>query len=74
FLLVGKLDEGVARAAFLKAPGALEVVELAINLHPGELAERDRLRAGRFVDRAFDAPGGSLDVVEGGQERMMDDG
>ena len=68
FCSAEKLREGVARAAFLEAAGALEIVELAINLHPGELAQRDRLRAGRFVNRALDAAGGFFDVVKGGQK------
>ncbi len=71
FLLLGReLGEGVARAALLEAAGALEIIELAINLHPGELAQGDRSRAGRFVDRAFDAGGGVFDVVESGQGRV----
>ena len=49
------LDKRVVRAAFLEAAGALEVVELAVDLHPGELAQRNRLRAGRLVNGAFDA-------------------
>jgi hypothetical protein len=65
FLFLRKLGEGVARAALLEAPGALEIIELAINLHPAELAQRDGLCAGRFVNRAFDARGGFFDVVKG---------
>ena len=65
-LFGGELDERVARAAFLEASGALKIIELAMNLHPGELAQRDGLWARRFVNRAFDARGGFFDVVEGG--------
>ena len=34
-----QLREGVARAALLEASGALQVVELAENLHAGDLAQ-----------------------------------
>lgn len=74
FLFVRELDERVAGAAFFKAPGALEIVEFAINLHPGQLAQRDGSRAWRFVNRASNALGRGLDIAEGGQRKLMDDG
>ena len=74
FLLGRKLDEGVARAAFLETAGALEVIELAVNLHPGELAQRDRMRAGRFVDGAFDSLRGFFDVVRTWSRRSQPNG
>ena len=40
-LLVGELNERVTRPTLLETSGALEVIELAINLHPRELAQRD---------------------------------
>ena len=36
FLIGGQLRKRVARTAFLETPGALQVVELAENLHPGD--------------------------------------
>src|SRR5712691_4847533 len=67
-LLLGrKLGEGITRAAFFETAGALEIIELGINFHPGQLAEWDRLWAGRFVDRAFNAAGSCFDVAEGSQ-------
>ena len=51
-LLIGrKLRERVARAAFLETSGALQVVELAENLHAGDFAQRNRRRAGRVDKR-----------------------
>jgi hypothetical protein len=45
------------------------IIELAINLHPGELAQRDGAGTGGLVDRALDGAGGGFDVVESGQMR-----
>ena len=67
-LLGQKLGEGVVRAAFLEAAGALEVVEFAENLHPGELAQRDRLGTGRLVNGALDALGRGFDIGESDQK------
>ena len=65
FLLVGRqLRESVARAAFLETAGALQVVELAENFHPGDLAQRNRRLAGRIIDRAFDSLPRLFDVFE----------
>ena len=58
-------QQGVARAAFLERAGALEVFQLAEEPHPGDLRERDRLRAGRDVNGPRDARAGGLDVGEG---------
>ena len=44
-LFPGQLGQRVPRAPFLKAAGALQVVELAEDRHSRELAQRDRLRA-----------------------------
>ena len=55
-------QQGVARAAFLERPGALEVLQLAINPRPGRLRERDALRTGRDHDGPRDAAAGGLDV------------
>ncbi len=72
FLLPGrKLGERVTRAAFLETAGALVVVELAMDLHPGELAQRDRLRTRGVVDRALDTVGRCLDVGEGHEARIV---
>ncbi len=62
-----QLRERVPRAAFLEASGALEVVQLAINLHPRDLAQRNRVRARRVIHCAFDAFARDRDVLEGGQ-------
>ena len=69
FLRRRKFRKGIMRAAFLEAAGALKVVEFAENLHPGELAERDRLGTGRLVNGAFNALGGSFDIGESDQRK-----
>ena len=65
FLLIGrKLSKRIARPAFLKTSGALQVFELAKNFHAGDLAQRNGWRAGRIKHRAFDALAGRFDVFE----------
>ena len=54
----------VARAALLEASGALQIVELAIDVRAGELRKRDRLDARRDVDAARDPLARGLDVGE----------
>ena len=51
-----KPEQRVARAALLERAGALEVVEFADDLRPGDLGERNRFRAGRDNDAAGDTP------------------
>ena len=38
-LLGGELHQRIARAAFLEAPGALEILQLAKNAHAGGLGK-----------------------------------
>jgi len=64
FLFIRKLDQRVARAAFLKTSGALQVVELAEDLHAGDLAQRNGWRTRRMEDGAFNALVRGLDVLE----------
>jgi hypothetical protein len=59
-----QLREGVARAAFLEAAGALQVIELADDLHAGHLAQRNRFPAGRKINRALDPFSRRLDVCQ----------
>ena len=47
-----QLQQRVARAALLEAAGALQVVELAVDVRAGQLRQRDRLDARRLVDAA----------------------
>jgi hypothetical protein len=61
-LLGVKLLQRVARAAFLEAAGALQVVELAKNVRAGQLRQPDRLDAGRHVDSARDSLARGFDV------------
>ena len=63
-LLGREQQQRVARAALLEAAGALQVVELAVDVRAGELRQRDRLDAGRVVDAAGDARARGLDVGE----------
>jgi len=63
-LIRRKLREGVACAAFLKTSGALEVVELAKDLHARDFAQRNRWRTGRIINGAFDALARRLDILE----------
>jgi len=58
------LCEDVARASFLKTARALQVVELAENFHAQGLAQRNRMLAGRTVNRASDAVARRFDVFE----------
>src|SRR5687768_10824940 len=48
-------QQGIACPAFLEAAGALQIIELAPDARTGELRERNRLDAGRFVNAATDA-------------------
>src|SRR6266481_1894387 len=64
FLLRGQLRERIACAAFFEASGALQVVQLAKNLHAGELTQRDRCPTGRVVDCPLDSFPSSLDITE----------
>src|SRR5579862_973148 len=50
-----KLQKRVARAAFLEAARALQVIELAVDMRAGQLRERNRLDAWRFVNAVADA-------------------
>src|SRR6185436_13849185 len=60
-----ELQQRVARAALLEAPGALQIVELAVDVRAGELRQRNRFDAGRVVDAARDPKARSFDVGEG---------
>ena len=60
-----ELEQCVARAALLEAAGALQVVELAVNMRAGELRQWNRLDARREIDAARDAHAGSFNVGEG---------
>ena len=64
FLLRGQLRERIACAAFFEASGALQVVQLAKNLHAGELTQRDRCPTGRVVDCPLDSFPSSLDITK----------
>src|SRR5439155_12077213 len=64
FLLAGQQQQSIAGTAFLKAAGALQVFQLAENLHAGEVRKRNRAGTRRFEHGAGNAAGGSLDVVE----------
>ena len=59
-----ELQERVARAALLEAAGALQVVELAVDMRAGEPRQRYRFNARREVDAARDAFTRSFDVGE----------
>jgi hypothetical protein len=63
-LLRRQLQQGVARAALLEAAGALQVIELAVDMRAGELRQRNRFDARRVIDATGDAVAGSLDVGE----------
>ena len=64
-LLFGRqLREGIARAAFFEASGALQIVQFAINFHAGDFAQWNGGRAGRIKDRAFDAFACRFDIFE----------
>ena len=71
FLLGRQLGEGVGGAAFFETSGALEVVELAVDLHPGQLAQRDGVRTGGVVDGVLDAIARGLDVLERGHAHCI---
>jgi hypothetical protein len=59
-----ELQQRVARAAFLETAGALQVIELAINVRAGELRKRDRFDAGRVVDASRDPVACGFDIGE----------
>ena len=59
-----QLGEGVARAAFLKTPSALLVIELGKDLHPGEFAQRDGFRTRGIINSALDALSRGLNFLE----------
>ena len=59
-----QLRQGVARAAFLEAAGALQVLELAENFHARDLAQRNRRLAGRIINRALDSLPRLFDVLQ----------
>ena len=65
-----QLREGVARAAFLEAAGALQVLELAENLHARDLAQRNRRLAGRIINRAIDSLPCLFDVFQRDHARV----
>ena len=65
-LLVGRqLCEGIPCTALLKTSRALQVVELAEDLHAGDFAERDGRRARRIVNGPSNAFARRFDVLEG---------
>jgi len=66
FLIGGKLRECVARAAFLKTSGALQVVGLQKISMPGDLAQRNGRQTGRIKNGAFDAVARRFDLLECG--------
>src|SRR4051812_39825646 len=55
-----QLKQGIARAAFFKTARALEMFELAKNIHASGFRQRDRAR--RWRDPAFDAQRGRLNI------------
>ena len=55
FLVGCELSQSVARAAFFKTAGPLRILELAEDLHSAGFAERNRMLAGGWKHRAFDA-------------------
>ena len=57
-------EQLVQRAALLERAGALQVVELQVNLVAGGLGKCLRTRAGREVDGVANTAQGGLDVVE----------
>jgi hypothetical protein len=57
-----KLQQRIACAALLEAAGALQVIELAMDVRAGKLRQRDRLDARRFVDAAANALARGFDV------------
>src|SRR5579864_2187206 len=57
-----KLQQRIARAAFLEGAGALQIIELAMDVRAGELRQRNRLDAWRFVDAAAYALARGFDV------------
>src|SRR4029434_7339786 len=63
-LLVGQTQQRVACAALLEAAGALQVIELAVDVRAGELRQRNRLDAWRLVNAACNAFARGLDVGE----------
>src|SRR5437870_9945540 len=71
FLVVGQLREGIARAAFLETSGALQVVELAVDLHAADLAQCDGRRTWRIEDRAGDTFARGSNVIERDHARGM---
>jgi hypothetical protein len=60
-----QLQERVARAALLEGAGALEVVEFAEDPRPGDVRQRDGLRAGRHDHPAGEAAAGGADGGKG---------
>src|SRR5205814_1299008 len=63
-LIWWQLSQSVTRAAFLEASGALQVVELAEDLHTRDLTQRNGIWAGRIVDRAGDALTRRFDIAK----------
>ena len=59
-----QLEQRIARAAFLEAARALQVVELAVDVRAGQLRQRNRLDARRVIDAAGNPVAGGFDIGE----------
>ncbi len=64
-LLRRELRQGIARSAFLEAPGALEVLLLAEDARAGQFTERGGFHTGRAGDGAVNAEAGRDNFSQG---------
>ena len=64
-LLFGRqLRKRVACAPFLETTSALDSIQLAVNLHPGDFTQRNGMRTRRVENRAFYPFTSRLDILE----------
>src|SRR4029434_1484195 len=63
-LVARQLCQRIARAPFLEASRALQVVELAENLHAGDLAQRNGGRTRRIINSVRSAFARGCDVLK----------
>jgi hypothetical protein len=63
-LVTRQLCQRIARSPFLKASRALQVVELAENFHPGDVAQRNGGRTRGTINRVRNSFARSFDVLK----------
>src|SRR4029077_4708582 len=63
-LVTRQLCQRIARASFLEASRALQVVELAENFHAGDVAQRNGRRTRGIINRVRNSVARSFDVLK----------